>query len=85
LNLIHAGQFGRLSLDDRLSNWFPDLPDADRVTLRMLATATSGYADWIQEDPAWVKIWYANVFRQWQTRELLDIALARPRICDPGK
>ena len=74
----------RLSLDDRLSNWFPDLPDADRVTLRMLATATSGYADWVQEDPAWIKVWYANVFRQWQTRELLDIALARPRICDPG-
>ena len=82
--LLKLQDDGRLSLDDRLSNWFPDLPDADRVTLRMLATATSGYADWIQEDPAWVKIWYANVFRQWQTRELLDIALARPRICDPG-
>jgi CubicO group peptidase (beta-lactamase class C family) len=82
--LLQLQDDGRLSLDDRLSNWFPDLPDADRVTLRMLATATSGYADWIQEDPAWVKIWYANVFRQSQTRELLDIALARPRICDPG-
>ena len=82
--LLQLQDDGRLSLDDRLSKWFPDLPDADRVTLRMLATATSGYADWIQEDPAWIKIWYANVFRQWQTRELLDIALARPRICDPG-
>jgi CubicO group peptidase (beta-lactamase class C family) len=27
---------------------------------------------------------YADVFRQWQTSELLAIALARPRVCDPG-
>ena len=82
--LLQLQDDGRLSLDNPLSNWFPDLPDADRVTLRMLASATSGYADWIQEDPDFINVWYANVFRQWQTRELLEIALARPRLCAPG-
>jgi CubicO group peptidase (beta-lactamase class C family) len=83
--LLQLQDKGRLSLDDPVSNWLPDLPDANRVTLRMLANSTSGYADWIQEDPEWIKTWYADVFRQWQTSELLEIALARPRICQPGR
>jgi len=45
---------GRLSLDDPVSKWLPGLPNARGVTLRMLASATSGYPDWIQENPAFV-------------------------------
>lgn len=75
---------GRLSLDDPVSKWFPHLPNANRVTLRMLASVTSGYPDWIQENPAFINTLYANPFRQWTTQELLNTALARPLICDPG-
>jgi D-alanyl-D-alanine carboxypeptidase len=82
--LLQLQDEGRLSLDDSVSNWLPSLPDADRVTLRMLATSTSGYADWVQENPDFVQTLYADVFRQWQTKELLEIALARPRVCQPG-
>jgi D-alanyl-D-alanine carboxypeptidase len=82
--LLQLQDEGRLSLDDSVSNWLPSLPDADRVTLRMLATSTSGYADWVQENPDFVQTLYADVFRQWQTKELLEIALARPRLCEPG-
>lgn len=82
--LLQLQDEGRLSLDDPVSNWLPSLLNADRVTLRMLANSTSGYADWIQGNPDFVDALYANVFRQWQTRELLEIALARPRPCEPG-
>jgi D-alanyl-D-alanine carboxypeptidase len=82
--LLQLQDKGRLSLDDPVSKWLPDLPDADRVTLRMLATSTSGYADWIQGNPDFVDALYADVFRQWQTQELLEIALARPAACEPG-
>src|SRR3712207_7836196 len=40
---------GRVRLDDRLATWLPELPHADRVTLRMLAGMTSGYADYVQD------------------------------------
>ena len=50
----------------------------------MLASATSGYPDWIQENPAFVTKLYGDPFRQWTTQQLLDIALARPLICAPG-
>jgi D-alanyl-D-alanine carboxypeptidase len=82
--LLELQDEGRLSLDDAVSNWLPSLPDADRVTLRMLASSTSGYADWIQGNPDFVNALFADVFRQWQTSELLAIALARPRLCQPG-
>lgn len=82
--LLQLQDKGRLSLDDPVSNWLPDLPNADRVTLRMLANSTSGYADWIQENPDFIDTLYTDVFRQWQTQELLEIALTRPLICEPG-
>jgi D-alanyl-D-alanine carboxypeptidase len=74
----------KLSLDDPVSTWFPDLPNADRVTLRMLASATSGYPDWVQGNPAFVDALYDDVFRQWRTQDLVDVAFAQPPACEPG-
>ena len=75
---------GRLSLDDTLSQWYPDYPNADRVTLRMLASVTSGYPDFIQENPPFQAKQAAEPFRHWTDDELLDYAFALPTVCDPG-
>lgn len=75
---------GRLSLDDKLSKYRPDLPDADQITLRMLADNTSGYQDWIQGNPAFVEALFGNVFKQWSVSELLATAFGRGPACDPG-
>ncbi len=37
----------KVSLDDKLSKWLPDVPNADRVTLGQLAQMTSGYVDYV--------------------------------------
>lgn len=42
---------GRLSLDDRLSRFVPELPQAGEVTIRQLLVQTSGLPDYA-EDPA---------------------------------
>ncbi len=47
--LILAEQ-GRLSLEDRVGKWFPDLGAASRVTLRQLLTHTSGVRDYWPQD-----------------------------------
>ncbi len=41
----------RLSLDDTIDHWMPMLPEANRVTLKMLTDQTSGYPDF-ETDPA---------------------------------
>jgi D-alanyl-D-alanine carboxypeptidase len=74
----------RLSLADRLSTWFPELPRAERITLRMLANNTTGYRDYAQDNPPFLKILLADPFREWTEDELVTTALARPFACEPG-
>jgi CubicO group peptidase (beta-lactamase class C family) len=39
----------KVKLDDKLSQFLPDLPGADRITLKNLANMTSGYVDYVYE------------------------------------
>ncbi|MBS1675937.1 MAG: class A beta-lactamase-related serine hydrolase [Actinobacteria bacterium] len=82
--LLQLQDEGRLSLDDKLSEYRPQLPDANRITLRMLAENTSGYLDWIQGNEAFAEALFGNVFKQWSVQELLAIAFARGMGCAPG-
>jgi CubicO group peptidase (beta-lactamase class C family) len=81
--LLQLVDQGVVSLDDPVANWLPDLPDADRVTLRMLTNMTSGYPDYVQ-NPELIKAFYDDPFRQWTPRELIDIGLSTPRVFAPG-
>ena len=72
-----------VSLDDKLSNWLPDLPSADGVTLRMLANMTAGYPDYVANEHM-VSAFYADPFRQWTPQELIEIGLSTPRAFAPG-
>ena len=76
---------GKLSLNDTVSKWYPRYPNADKVTLKMLAHATSGYPDFIQENPTFVEVLLSNPFRQFNQQELLRYAFAQPLICAPGQ
>ncbi|MFJ3976361.1 serine hydrolase domain-containing protein [Streptomyces sp. NPDC090021] len=74
---------GRVTLDDKLSRWRPDLPHADAITLRMLASASSGYADYVT-DKAFIAALYKDPFRHWTGEELVRIAVSRPMARPPG-
>jgi D-alanyl-D-alanine carboxypeptidase len=43
-------QEGKLSIDDPVSRYFPDLTRAKEITIRMLLSHTSGYQDYSPED-----------------------------------
>jgi len=81
--LLQLVDEGAVRLDDPVARWLPELPDAGRVTLRMLANMTAGYPDFVP-DPQFVAASYANPFRQWTTREQIDVGLAQPRLFAPG-
>jgi CubicO group peptidase (beta-lactamase class C family) len=74
---------GVVTLDDPLATWLPDLPDADAVTLRMLANMTAGYPDFVQ-NPKLAQEFYADPFRQWTPEEQIAIGLSTPRVFAPG-
>jgi len=72
-----------VTLDDPLATWLPDLPDADQVTLRMLANMTAGYPDYVQ-NPKLSQELYADPFRQWTPEEQIALGLSTPRVFAPG-
>jgi CubicO group peptidase (beta-lactamase class C family) len=72
-----------VSLDAKLSKWFPELPNANNVTLRNLAQMTSGYADYVYQ-PEVIDGTYRDPFREWQSGELIRIGVSKPLQFAPG-
>lgn len=46
--ILQLVEEGKLSLDDRLSKWYPSAPEGDQITVAMLLNMTSGIADYLQ-------------------------------------
>jgi D-alanyl-D-alanine carboxypeptidase len=67
-------QRGKLSIDDPVSKWFPELTRATDVKLRNLMTMTSGYEDFAPQDysiPAWYQPEDPNrTVHEWATKPL---------------
>jgi D-alanyl-D-alanine carboxypeptidase len=82
--LLQLQDEGKLSLDDPLSKYGPNFPEADEVTLRMLASVTSGYPDFIQENEPFQQLLFENPFRQFTANELIHWAFTLPIVCKPG-
>jgi CubicO group peptidase (beta-lactamase class C family) len=74
----------KLSLDDKLSKWLPDFPNAQRVTLGQLAQMTTGYPDYVIGNQQFSSELYANPFQQWTTQDVLAQISSRPLLYDPG-
>jgi CubicO group peptidase (beta-lactamase class C family) len=71
-------------LEDKLSKWLPDVPNADRVTLGQLAQMTSGYVDYVIGNTEFEKALYEDPFRQWEPDQLLGFATNKPLLYEPG-
>jgi CubicO group peptidase (beta-lactamase class C family) len=67
----------KVSLSDTINRWVPSLPEASKVTLKMLANQTSGYPDF-ETDPAWTAAFNADPFQIFTYKERLGYAFRRP-------
>src|SRR5438874_10589839 len=73
----------KVKLDDSIERWMPTLPEANKVTLKMLANQTSGYPDY-ETDPKWLAAWTADPFHIWTYDERIKYAFERPVQFAPG-
>ena len=72
-------QDGKLSLDDRVGRYLPDLTRANEITIRQLLSHTSGYQDYYPLD------YVAPFMQKPVTAEgILDIWAKKPLDFDPG-
>ena len=74
----------KVSLDDKLSKFLPEIPHADKVTLGQLAQMTSGYVDYVIGNTKMNDALYADPFRRWTVHELLQFAVDQPLLYEPG-
>lgn len=81
--ILQLVEEGRVRLDDTVERWLPDVPKADRITLRMLASNTSGLHDYVT-DPAFGAELGPHPFRQWTTKELLSYPYRHSFWYEPG-
>ena len=65
---------GKLSIDDPIAKYFPELTRARDVTIRHILSHTSGYEDYAPQDytiPAWTKPTTADkIVHEWATKPL---------------
>ncbi|MDY0903305.1 serine hydrolase domain-containing protein [Pedobacter sp. CFBP9032] len=67
----------KISLDTKLSMFFSQLPNADRITIAHLLNHTSGLSDYVNENKEWITVPHTK-------EELLDkIAMVKPHF-EPG-
>ena len=72
-------QEGKLSIDDPVSKYLPDLTRANEVTIRMLLSHTSGYQDYWPEDYLMPPMREATT-----AQHILDVWGKKPLDFDPG-
>ena len=82
--LLRLVDQNKVSLDDKLAKWLPDMPNAERVTLGQLAQMTSGYPDYVLGNAEFEAAFLADPFRQWTPQQLLDYAVRKPLLYPPG-
>ncbi len=74
---------GKLSLDDTIDKWFPNVPLADQITIRMLGDMSSGINSYTADDATTTK-YFADPEGAWTPEELIDAGAASPRTFAPG-
>ncbi|MGD8165650.1 serine hydrolase domain-containing protein [Herbiconiux sp. P16] len=74
---------GVISLDDPVSTWYPELPDADTITVEMLLHNTAGYSQFTGQADFLADL-YADPFRVWTVDDIIAIGTAGGPVFPPG-
>lgn len=81
--LLQQVEKGTLSLDDTLSEYLPDVPGGDQVTLDELAHSTAGYPHY-PSNPDFQTWFYENPFADRPPAELLKYGVEDGPAFEPG-
>ncbi len=77
--ILLLAEEGRLTLDDPVAHWFPDLTRAKDITVRQLLSMTSGYQDYWPQDYV-----MPGMLKPVTPREILDGWARKPLDFEPG-
>jgi D-alanyl-D-alanine carboxypeptidase len=75
---------GKLSLDDKLGKYEPQVPGGDGITIRQLLNMTSGLFNYTDDESFWTRFFSAPS-AVWQPQQMVDIATAHGPVFAPGQ
>ena len=81
--ILQLAAEGRLRLDDKVAKYLSGVPNGHLITLRQLASMTSGLVDY-SRTPAFLDKFVADFARRWTDQELLSFAFKEKPAFDPG-
>jgi D-alanyl-D-alanine carboxypeptidase len=81
--LLQLVDEGKLTLNDKLSKYFPDYPKSDSITIAMLLNMTSGIFDYFY-DEQFLSSYLIDPLKVYSPQELAAIGFANPFSFNPG-
>lgn len=81
--VLQLAQEGKLSVEDPIGKYFPDIPRGNDITIRMLLNMTSGIASY-SFDTAFQDEIFTDTSKQWNPDDLIAMGVALPRPFEPG-
>ncbi len=72
--LLQLVDEGVLSLDDKLSKYYPTFPRGDEVTIEMLTNMRSGIYNYVESNNFWSFV-ITNPLHYWSVEEIINFAL----------
>lgn len=81
--LLQLVDEGKVSLDDKVSTYLPDMASGDQVTVGQLARMTSGYRDYERNEQFQVGF-YQDPFATWTTEQKIELGADLPLWFEPG-
>jgi D-alanyl-D-alanine carboxypeptidase len=82
--LLQLVEQHKVSLDDTIGKYVPDMPNGNIATLRQLADMSSGIPSYTA-DPAWQKEAFAHPEKQWSPQDLIAVVRGKKPDFAPGK
>lgn len=74
----------KIALDEKLSKYLPDIPHAEKVSIRQLADHTAGYHNYTAVNSFGLAV-MANPLKKWTPQELIDVIKDKPLDFVPGE
>ena len=75
---------GKISLNDKLDKYYPEVPNAKEITMRQLLDMTSGLQDYLNE-PELENAFFYDRLKKFTDEEILELAIKLPPMFPPGK
>lgn len=82
--LLQLVDEGKIALNDKLSTYYPEYPQSDKITIAMLMDMKSGIFNYSEDMDVFMNSIISNPTRVWQPQELIDLGFSHEFYFDPG-